>query len=67
MTFSEAVTTIIGEAFTNIAKMIEKLTQAKDPEVPITDAGGASTSTMDVVEGTSLFGDSREELPSPTP
>ena len=46
--------------------MIEELTQLKDPEVPITDVGGASTSTVDVAEESSLLRDSREELPSPT-
>ena len=40
MTISEAVTTAIGEASTDIVKMIEELTQPGDPEVPITDIGG---------------------------
>ena len=67
MTFSEAATTVIREDFIDIAKIIEKLTQPRDLKVSMIDAGGASMSTMDAVEESSLLGDFREELSSSTP
>jgi len=67
MTFSEVATTVVREASIDIAEMIKELTQHRVLEVPITNVGGCSTSTVDEAERLSLSGDSHEELPSPTP
>ena len=67
MIFSEAATIAVGDASTNIAEMIEELTQPKGLEVPIIDVGGASTSMVDEAERLSLPVYSREDLRSSIP
>jgi len=46
--------------------MIDELSQAGGSEVPMIEAGGASTSAGDVVEGLSQLENSHKRVSSPT-
>jgi len=62
----EATTAIVEETSSSIADMIEELPQAGGSEVPMIEAGGASTSAEDIPEGPSQPEDSHERVLSPT-
>ena len=56
----------VKETSSSIDDMIKKLSQAGGSEVPMIEAGGASTSDGDVTEGSSQHEDFHERIPSPT-
>ena len=67
MRFTEAVVTTEGETSSNIAEMIEKLSQSEGLEVPKTNTEAAPMSTTFVARESSQSRDLLEDLLSPIP
>jgi len=51
-----------GCYYCRLTEMIKELSQPMGLEIPIIDVGGASMTAVDVAEGSSLPGDSRETI-----
>ena len=67
MTFAEAVATNEGKTSSNIAEMIEELTQLESSEVLKISTKVVPVSITSVAGKSSRPGDLPEDLPSPTP
>ena len=67
MSFAEAAATTEGATSSNIAEMIEKLTQLESVEAPKISVEEVPASTTTVTEESSQPRDFLEDLSSPTP